>query len=154
MWSSVSKTSFLSTSWGHTTSNLELGVWDCFALCMLHGCQHQPIVYHSYMGYIGALLAGLIPVAVLSLGMTYVQIPASILARIPQIQTNFKAKSTGQLSFLTALMGLGGSVARIGTTLKETGDTIILTAFSIASVLNLIIMIQFLMYWNNKTRKD
>lgn len=49
-------------------------------------------------------------------------IPIMILSRIPQIVSNFKAKSTGQLALLTWLLNFGGSAARVFTTLQEVND--------------------------------
>jgi mannose-P-dolichol utilization defect protein 1 len=45
-------------------------------------------------------------------------IPVSIIARIPQIITNFKQGHTGQLAFITLVLNFGGSVARLFTTLQ------------------------------------
>ena len=45
-----------------------------------------------------------------------------IAARVPQIWTNFKTKSAGQLAIVTWFLNLAGTTARVFTTLKETGD--------------------------------
>uniref|UniRef100_A0A2P2KP82 Mannose-P-dolichol utilization defect 1 protein homolog n=1 Tax=Rhizophora mucronata TaxID=61149 RepID=A0A2P2KP82_RHIMU len=42
-----------------------------------------------------------------------------LFARIPQIWKNFSNKSTGELSFLTCFMNLGGSIVRVFTSMQE-----------------------------------
>lgn len=46
----------------------------------------------------------------------------SLLSRVPQIITNFKNQSTGQLAFFTFFLSFLGVVARLGTVLIETDD--------------------------------
>ncbi|EGG21197.1 transmembrane protein [Cavenderia fasciculata] len=78
-----------------------------------------------------------------------------IFSKIPQIVSVYKLKSVGQLSFVTSFLNLGGSLARVFTTLKEVNDFSVLAGFLTGATLNTIIVIQFLLYWNNKvpTRK-
>src|SRR5690606_13116119 len=45
-----------------------------------------------------------------------------VLSRVPQILTNFKNQSTGQLAFLTFFLSFAGSAARLLTVLYETND--------------------------------
>ncbi|KAG6492067.1 hypothetical protein ZIOFF_047017 [Zingiber officinale] len=40
-------------------------------------------------------------------------------ARVPQIWTNYKNKSTGELSFLTCFMNFAGSIVRVFTSIQE-----------------------------------
>ena len=44
------------------------------------------------------------------------------MSRLPQIYTNFRNKSTGQLAFFTFFLGFAGSAARLATVLVETDD--------------------------------
>ncbi|PPR82227.1 hypothetical protein GOBAR_AA38485 [Gossypium barbadense] len=44
-------------------------------------------------------------------------------ARVPQIWKNFSNKSTGELSFLTCLMNVAGSLVRVFTSLQEKAPT-------------------------------
>lgn len=71
-----------------------------------------------------------------------------ILSKIPQIITNFNAKSTGQLSFFTFLLNFLGGIARLGTVILETNDIMYLSGFVLSVFLNGIIVAQFLLYWN------
>lgn len=67
-------------------------------------------------------------------------------ARLPQIWKNFRNKSTGQLSFLTCLMNLGGSMARVFTSLQENAPFSMLMGVFLAVSTNGIIMSQILLY--------
>ncbi|CDW85211.1 UNKNOWN [Stylonychia lemnae] len=70
-------------------------------------------------------------------------------SRLPQIFTNFQNKSTGNLAFITFFLGFGGSLARLGTVIVETDDFVFLLGFVVAVCLNGIIVLQFILYWNN-----
>jgi mannose-P-dolichol utilization defect protein 1 len=71
-----------------------------------------------------------------------------VTSRVPQIYSNFKNKSTGQLAAATVLLTAAGAVARSFTTWKEVKDPNLMTGALIAVVLNLILAGQMLMYWS------
>ncbi|KAF0756647.1 hypothetical protein AaE_004545 [Aphanomyces astaci] len=75
-------------------------------------------------------------------------IPLSVMARIPQILSNFKQGHTGQLAFLTLFLNFGGSAARLFTTLQETGDQVVLLGFAISMLLNGTLLAQIGLYWS------
>jgi hypothetical protein len=53
---------------------------------------------------------------------TYLQLfnlPLLAAARLPQIWANYKAKSTGQLSFISSFLSFGGALARMFTTIQD-----------------------------------
>lgn len=81
-------------------------------------------------------------------------IPISLTARIPQIYTNFKNKSTGQLAVFTVVNYFVGSAARVFTTMTELDDPIMLYGGLLATTLNGILVLQVIMYWNNKIQKQ
>ncbi|RLN54175.1 hypothetical protein BBJ29_008244 [Phytophthora kernoviae] len=74
-------------------------------------------------------------------------IPVSIVARIPQILSNFKQGHTGQLAIITLVLNLAGSVARLFTTMQETGDPVQLAGFGVAILLNSTLVLQVLLFW-------
>ena len=45
-----------------------------------------------------------------------------------------------------------GAIARIFTTVQETGDTIMLATYSMTTILNGIMLAQVLFYWNVKVK--
>lgn len=76
-------------------------------------------------------------------------IPVSILSKLPQIWANFQAQSTGQLSVFTVVLFFAGSLARVFTTWREVNDQVILLGYVLATVLNGILVLQMVQYWNN-----
>lgn len=80
-------------------------------------------------------------------------IPLVSVSRISQIITSFMDKSTGPLSSFTFLMNILGSVSRIFTSLKETGDKLIIFSYCYSSLLSLIILIQII-YYSRKNKKE
>ncbi|EPY26281.1 mannose-P-dolichol utilization defect 1 [Strigomonas culicis] len=85
------------------------------------------------------------------------QILLNIGSRVPQIRSNLQNHSTGTLSFLTFFLAFGGGVARVLTTALnvpwEKGKAIMLTQYTVAATLNLIIILQILFYKNRKDTK-
>ena len=67
-----------------------------------------------------------------------------------QIVANFRNGHTGQLSFIMVLMLFLGAMARIFTTIQETGDKVMLVTFLVSTVLNGTLVFQVLFYWNVK----
>jgi len=102
------------------------------------------------IGFYVALVAGLFRLDpkflfLLPLASTF----SSILSRLPQIYENFKNGHTGQLAFLTNFLNLGGSAARLFTTLQGTNDPQILASFGISCILNGILCLQIGYYYQN-----
>ncbi|KAI6205819.1 Mannose-P-dolichol utilization defect 1 protein-like protein [Aphelenchoides besseyi] len=73
-------------------------------------------------------------------------IPITIASKGIQISTNFRNKSTGQLAFISVLLQFGGCVARIFTSVQETGDTLVIFTYVFAALLNGVIFLQMLYY--------
>jgi len=79
-------------------------------------------------------------------------IPISIAARGIQATENYQNKSTGQLSFLTCFLQFAGCLARIFTSIEETGDKLVIASFVVATIMNGIIFFQVLIYWGQKPK--
>ena len=67
-----------------------------------------------------------------------------------QVWANFCQGSTGQLSAVTTFLLTAGSAARIFTSIQETGDSLIILSFCVATFANGCIFAQLLYYWNAK----
>ena len=76
-----------------------------------------------------------------------------VLSRVPQIFTNFRNKSTGQLAFLTFFLSFAGSAARLATVMFETNDFLFQLTFILSVALNGFIVLQFFLYWNSSQGK-
>eukprot|EP00750_Incisomonas_marina_P032443 INCI9178.4.p1 GENE.INCI9178.4~~INCI9178.4.p1 ORF type:complete len:176 (+),score=24.95 INCI9178.4:439-966(+) len=66
----------------------------------------------------------------------------STLAILPQIFLNFKRRSSGEFSPITALLATGGNGLRIFTTLVVTGDVVLLLGFIAGSIVNGVLLLQ------------
>ncbi|XP_045618330.2 mannose-P-dolichol utilization defect 1 protein homolog isoform X1 [Procambarus clarkii] len=75
-------------------------------------------------------------------------IPVVFAGKMVQALANYRNSSTGQLSAITVTMLFFGSMARIFTSIQETGDQIIILTFCVATFANGIIMAQMIYYWN------
>lgn len=65
-----------------------------------------------------------------------------------QAWTNYSNGSTGQLSAATIFMLFFGSLARIFTSIQETGDTTMVTMYICSTLANGLIVAQLFYYWN------
>ncbi|KRY12048.1 Mannose-P-dolichol utilization defect 1 protein, partial [Trichinella patagoniensis] len=72
------------------------------------------------------------------------------IARATQAVDNYIHKSTGQLSAVTYILLFLGSLARIFTSIKETGDNMIIAQYMMSTLMNLFICLQIQLYWGNK----
>jgi len=100
--------------------------------------------------YSGLIYAGLnlTPIETLWYGQA-ANIPMVVIGKLIQIITNFKNGHTGQLSAVTVFLLALGSVARIFTSIQETGDQVLILTFICSTVVNGIIALQVIMYWNS-----
>ncbi|KAJ4263596.1 hypothetical protein NW762_006417 [Fusarium torreyae] len=88
--------------------------------------------------------------------LSYLQAGAGVLgvaSKLPQILTIFKQGGTGQLSAFAVFNYLAGSLSRIFTTLQEVDDKLILYGFVSGFVLNAILALQMIFYWNAPSEK-
>jgi uncharacterized protein with PQ loop repeat len=74
-----------------------------------------------------------------------------ITSKLPQILSNFNAKDTGQLSIITTFLQFAGTVARVFTTFQEVGDVTLLVSAAINAILNLIVLVQIIVYGSKKS---
>ncbi|XP_008291142.1 mannose-P-dolichol utilization defect 1b [Stegastes partitus] len=101
--------------------------------------------------YFSLLVVLLSPVTSMSV-VTCMQasnMPAIIVGRLIQAATNFRNGHTGQLSAISVFLLFAGSLARIFTSLQETGDSLMALTYVISSACNGIITLQVLYYWNS-----
>jgi len=81
-------------------------------------------------------------------------IPISAASRLPQIMKIWSSGRTGQLSIITVFMTALGSMARLFTTLNETGhDQLLLVGYGTSALLNAIIALQMVWYWQSSSNK-
>ncbi|XP_076435918.1 mannose-P-dolichol utilization defect 1 protein-like [Babylonia areolata] len=76
-----------------------------------------------------------------------------MISKLIQAYANFRAKSTGQLSVVTVYLIFLGAVARIFTSVQETGDSLVVFTYVVSSVCNGVIALQMVLYWNSEKSK-
>jgi mannose-P-dolichol utilization defect protein 1 len=94
--------------------------------------------------FLGALLF-IMPMSMVEIAFSLV-IPILIFGRAPQIYSNYKNKNTGALSLTSLFMSFGGGLARVFTSLQEAPSVNIIVGLVIGVLLNLVLIIQILVY--------
>ncbi|XP_063305885.1 mannose-P-dolichol utilization defect 1 protein [Pelobates fuscus] len=100
-----------------------------------------------YFTVVAILLSPVTPMAVIT-GLQAFNMPAVIISRLIQAVTNYKNGHTGQLSAVTVALLFLGSLARIFTSIQETGDLLMSLTYVVSSTCNGVILGQLLYYWN------
>ncbi|GAB0094427.1 Mannose-P-dolichol utilization defect 1 protein homolog [Sergentomyia squamirostris] len=106
-----------------------------------------------YSGVLYVLMGGLTPLNVLW-SMQACNVPVILMGKMIQAFTNYKNKSTGQLSAATCFMLFFGSMARIFTSYQETKDPMMILTYCVATLANGIIVFQLMYYKKAKGKKE
>lgn len=85
--------------------------------------------------------------------LVFISTLIAISSRVPQIYFNFVQKHTGVLSLFTQILQCLGVVVRLFTVIVETSDKAQILSYSIALVLNGLLLGQVLIYWENTKRE-
>ncbi|XP_043472462.1 mannose-P-dolichol utilization defect 1 protein homolog [Leptopilina heterotoma] len=107
----------------------------------------------AYTAVIAAVFSNSVPLKVLWVGQTMV-IPILLVSRFIQARTNYLNGSTGQLSAVTGFLLFFGSLARIFTSIQETGDASMIIMYICSTSANAVIVSQLLYYWNVVPKKS
>ncbi|OAD69847.1 hypothetical protein PHYBLDRAFT_115953 [Phycomyces blakesleeanus NRRL 1555(-)] len=125
-------------------------------LLILHYAQRQREMILTLVGFVVLLLgltsSRLVP-SWLMASLYAVTIPLALASKVPQIYTNYTSHSTGQLSLVAVINYFVGSSARVFTTITELDDPLMLGGNVLASILNGILLIQVVIYWNKDEEK-
>lgn len=101
-----------------------------------------------YSGLLYTLMSGLTPINVLW-SLQAANLPLAISGKMIQAYRNLKNKHTGQMSVITIWLLSLGCVARIFTSIQETGDQLVVVTYIVASLANFILVSQVHYYWKN-----
>ncbi|KAE9419372.1 hypothetical protein Angca_002434, partial [Angiostrongylus cantonensis] len=99
-----------------------------------------------------AVIGNYIPTQILT-ALQALAIPIVVASKSIQILQNYKDRSTGQLSLVSASLQLAGTIARVFTSVQETGDNLLIIAYVLSAVLNALLFVQFFLYWNDAKHK-
>jgi len=110
-----------------------------------------------YFSILFVLISGMTPISVLT-SMQTSNLPVVVVSKGIQAWANFSSGHTGQLSAITIFLIFFGSIARIFTSIQETGDPIMVWTYIIASMANFVLAFQIVYYWkateNLKKKKE
>lgn len=100
-----------------------------------------------YAAFVYVLMGGITPAKFLWTAQGF-NVPILLTGKLSQAITNYKNGTTGQLSAATCLMLFFGSLARIFTSVQETGDSMMIITYCVSTFANAVIVSQLLYYWN------
>lgn len=116
------------------------------------GSSQQAVLFlGSIVGVLSVLCSGQVPTNVLW-GLQACNIPIVFCGKMLQALANYRQGSTGQLSAVTLTLLTAGSAARIFTSIQETGDSVIIATYCVATFANAVIFSQLMWYWNVKAK--
>ncbi|XP_042138210.2 mannose-P-dolichol utilization defect 1 protein isoform X1 [Peromyscus maniculatus bairdii] len=138
------------SSWGEALFLTLQTVTICFLVMHYRGETVKGVAFLAcYAMLLLALLSPLTPLALVTL-LQASNVPAVVAGKLLQAATNYRNRHTGQLSAITVFMLFGGALARIFTSVQETGDPLMAGIFVVSSLCNGLIAAQVLFYWNAK----
>ncbi|XP_003791189.1 mannose-P-dolichol utilization defect 1 protein [Otolemur garnettii] len=138
------------SSWGEALFLMLQTITICFLIMHYRAQTVKGVAFLAcYALILLVLLSPLTPMAVVTL-LQASNVPAVVVGRLFQAAINYHNGNTGQLSAITVFLLFGGSLARIFTSIQETGDPLLAGTFVVSSLCNGFIAAQLLYYWNAK----
>ncbi|KAG4072374.1 hypothetical protein HA402_004306 [Bradysia odoriphaga] len=136
------------TAWGDVSFlALQTVIVASLVLTYTGGIQRALVFITAYSTICYVLMGGTAPVQFLW-SMQGFNIPIIVLGKLSQAYTNFQNGSTGQLSVITCFMLFFGSLARIFTSIQETGDTMMIMTYCFSAASNGVLVAQCIYYRN------
>ncbi|XP_062551930.1 mannose-P-dolichol utilization defect 1 protein homolog [Armigeres subalbatus] len=142
------------SAWGDTSFLALQTAMIAFLVLHFGGAAAKAVsfaVVYSVMTYV--LMGGLTPLNYLLIAQGF-NVPILLIGKLSQAFTNYKNGGTGQLSAVTCFMLLAGSLARIFTSIQETGDQMMVITYGCSSFANAVIVSQLLYYWNSDKKSQ
>ncbi|CAK6437711.1 unnamed protein product [Pipistrellus nathusii] len=138
------------SSWGEALFLMLQTITICFLVLHYRGQTVTGVAFLAgYALVLLILLSPLTPLAVITI-LQASNMPSVVVGKLLQAATNYRNGHTGQLSAVTVFLLFGGSLARIFTSIQETGDPLMAGTFVVSSLCNGLIAAQLLFYWNVK----
>lgn len=101
----------------------------------------------TFLSFTGALPGNLI------IGLNSLSMILSVVSKLNQALLNFRNGSTGNLSAISLILQFLGCVARIFTSIQETGDFNLILSYIVTSLANGLLVMQLFYYWNSSVTK-
>lgn len=136
------------SAWGDASFlAIQTAIIACLVLFYNRALIHVLLFSVVYLAVCYVLMGGLTPVEVLW-SLQALNIPILVVGKLSQAWTNYRNGNTGQLSAITCFLLFFGSLARIFTSIQETGDSMLIFTYCVSTVSNGVIVAQLLWYWN------
>ncbi|XP_063786739.1 mannose-P-dolichol utilization defect 1 protein [Pseudophryne corroboree] len=136
------------SAWGEVLFLMVQTLIIGFLIQHLGGRTSQGVLFFSvYFCLLAILLSPVIPMVLVTV-LQASNMPAVVISRLIQAMTNYRNGHTGQLSAVTIALLFLGSLARIFTSIQETGDYLMSLTYVVSSACNGVIGAQLLYYWN------
>ena len=135
------------TAWGETIFLMVETAMIALLVLVFEGKKSQALLLligHSIFVYI--LTSGLTPIHVLW-SFQACNLPLAVSGKLIQAFNNLRNGHTGQMSAITVWMLCLGCVARVFTSIQETGDQLTIMTYLVASLANLVLVVQVHYYW-------
>jgi len=140
------------TAWGESGFMAIQTLFIAYLICSYNGNVAKGFVFSIlYCALIFTLTQGFVSVDTLGI-LQMSNVPIIVISRFIQILANYQNGHTGQLSFVTTFMIFAGGLARILTSIQETGDMILIINFSSGAAMSAILVFQ-LLYYKEATAK-
>lgn len=137
------------TAWGDVSFlALQTAIVASLVLTYTGGISKAFVFLTVYSTICYVLMGGIAPLQFLW-SMQAFNIPIMVLGKLSQAWTNFQNGSTGQLSVITCFMLFFGSLARIFTSIQETGDSMMIATYCFSAASNGVLVAQCIYYWNS-----
>ncbi|XP_052217544.1 mannose-P-dolichol utilization defect 1 protein-like isoform X1 [Dreissena polymorpha] len=124
-------------------------------VCLLLQYNKRPVASLVFMTvYILCMVLLLWPTVPQRLVQTLylLSMPAMVLSRVLQMYKIHRTKCTGQLSATSSFLCIFQGLGRITTSILTTGDRLMIIAFAIGSLFNVLLFLQ-VMFYRRKTKK-
>lgn len=142
------------SAWGDTSFLALQTAMIAFLVLHFGGAPAKAVAFGAvYSAVTYVLMGGLTPLKYLLIAQGF-NVPILLLGKLSQAFTNYRNGSTGQLSAVTCFMLLAGSLARIFTSIQETGDQMMIITYGCSSFANAVIVMQLLYYWNSDKKSS
>uniref|UniRef100_A0A674HUV8 Solute carrier family 66 member 3 n=2 Tax=root TaxID=1 RepID=A0A674HUV8_TAEGU len=137
--------SFPFSAWGESLFLLLQTLTLLFLILHFGGRTGRGLALVAVFGaFLGLLVSPLTPLSFVT-ALQALNLPIIILSRLIQIVTNARQGHTGQLSGVSTGLLFGGALARIFTSLTETGDLLLASTFAASATCNGVLLAQVLL---------
>ncbi|XP_071276202.1 mannose-P-dolichol utilization defect 1 protein [Agelaius tricolor] len=133
------------SAWGESLFLLLQSLTLLFLILHFGGRTGRGLALVAVFGaFLGVLVSPLTPLSFIT-ALQALNLPIIILSRLLQIVTNARQGHTGQLSGVSTGLLFGGALARIFTSLTETGDLLLASTFAASAACNGVLLAQVLL---------